>query len=261
VDVPAPLERKVGPFPLVAWAGLIGGGAALGLVLRKRMGGKPKPTDDNTLPDISDAEGSPTSAVASGTAARGVVTVPAPSAGAPVAEPGVTTNQAWGTKAVRYLIDTGTDAALAQQAIGKFLDGTGLTASEQALVSKALTGIGPTPEYAPPITRAPAEAPAAPPGFTAEQPAPAPAAAVTPPGALVSHDGDTVFWTDGTHVEHVKDGNRSIALWRNGAQVRGFAGALDPNAPGAYPVPLYMAEAAIRSLQHVGTPPPSWGTW
>jgi hypothetical protein len=258
VDVPAPLERKVGPFPLVAWVGLIGGGAALGLVLRKRMGGKAKPSDDNTLPDISDAEGNPTSAVALGSASRGVVTVPAPAAGAPVAEAGPTTNQAWGTKAVRYLIDTGTDAAAAQQAIGKFLDGTGLTAAETALVSKALTGIGPTPEYAPPISRAPAEAPDAPPGFTAPTPAPAPVQAVTPPGALVSHDGDTVFFTDGTRIEHVKDGYRSVALWRAGARVKSV---VNEGTPNAYPEPLYMAEAAIRSLQHVGTPPPAWGSW
>lgn len=259
MDVPAPLERRVGPFPLVAWAGLIGGGAALGLVLRRRMKANPK-SAGNTLPTISDDGGNPTGVTTATTAGQvtrgGTVIVPQPSAGQNAPAP-ITTNMEWARAAISWLISTGVDPGEAQSAITRFIDGAGVTARESSLISKAIGAQGPPPEYVSPINIVSAPAPDAPPGFQAPTMEPV-AESIEGPGALVSPDGNLVFWSDGVRVQWVQNGNQSKALASAGAKVKSMVNA---GAPDEYPEPLYASPSAIRAQRLIGPPPPGWSAW
>lgn len=251
-DIPAPLAAKVGPYPVVAWAGIIGGGVALGLIIRARR--KSTGAPDGTLDVISDENGTPTGTTSVPIGAR---TIPLPTNAAPAtgaAEPA--TNLEWSIAAIRWLVSTGADPSTAQAATERFLAGYGLTTNERQLVGKAIAQLGPPPESAPPIIAAPDTPPSSTaPTFTAGADNDPPAAQITPPGALVSHDGNTVFWTDGSRIEWVRDGNRSVALWQAGARV---ASVVNEGRADAYPVPLPMSADAIRSLRILGPYPPGF---
>lgn len=259
MDVPEPLQRQVGPFPLVVWGGLIGGGVGLGLILRYRMKRNPSSAGkDNTLPLISDADGNPTGVTAStaGVQTRGGTVVVAQPATNPGSSP-VTSNMEWARNAIAYLISIGTDPAVAQAAITRFIDGSGLTAVELGLVSKAIGATGPPPEYVAPPTVVPAKVPDAPPGLQAPPSLPA-VESITPPGALISPDGNLVFHSDGVRVKWVQNGNESKALAAAGARVKSM---VNPGTAEEFPEPVYASPAAIRAQRLVGPPPPGWSAW
>lgn len=259
MDLPAGLDRKVGPYPLGVWAGLIGGGVAIGLVIRARR----KPTaSDGTLPTISDANGNPTATagVATGTGGAtsvrtgsGLVGATSNAASTVAADPA--TNLDWSKSAIRYLVGINVDAAQAQTAIERFMAGYGLTLAEQRLVSQAIAAQGPPPESAPPITTAAEPLP-----VTPDKPytAPAPPVEIVGAGSLVSPDGNTVFVTDGQRIRWVQNGNESKALMAAGARVKSI---VNEGTPDAFPEPVYMAPSTIRALQLIGPPPPGWPTW
>lgn len=260
MDLPAGLDRKVGPYPLGVWAGLIGGGVAIGLVIRARR--KPS-AGDGSLPLISDENGNPTTAARIPAGAGGASSVRTGSGlvgTASGAAPAVSTEPAsnldWSKAAIRYLISVNVDAGQAQAAVERFLAGYGLTLAEQRIVSQAITAIGPPPESAPPITTAPEAIPATPDKpYTAPA---APPAQINGAGSLVSPDGNLVFVTDGQRIRWVQNGNESIALMLAGAGVKSI---VNEGQPDAYPEPLYMAPGTIRALQLIGPPPPGWPSW
>lgn len=259
MDLPAGLDRKVGPYPLGVWAGLIGGGVAIGLVIRARR----KPTaSDGTLPTISDANGNPTTTAGVPTGSGGATSVRtgsglvgAPSGAAPEVSTEPATNLDWSKAAIRYLVGVNVDPAQAQTAIERFLAGYGLTLAEQRIVSQAIAAQGPPPESAPPITTAAEPIPA-----TVDKPytAPPPPVEIVGAGTLVSPDGNTVFVTDGRRIRWVQNGNESKALMAAGARVKSI---VNEGTPDAFPEPIYMAPATIRALQLIGPPPPGWPTW
>ena len=263
MDVPAPLDRKVGPYPLGAWVALIGGGVALGLVIRART--KNKGTASTTA---TDANGTSTTSGASsgaggstGAVARpGIVPISSGATSTTTTDTGTATNSPtsnleWGNQAIRYLTSKGNDASVAQAAVERFLAGYGLVLAERRLVSDAISQLGPPPESAPPITSAPEQSTTSDaPTYTAP---PAPAT-INGPGSLVSPDGNLVFVTDGSSIRWVQNGNESKALWLAGARVKSV---VNEGQPGAYPEPLYMEPAVIRSLRLIGPPPPGWAGW
>lgn len=160
MDAREVLSQKIGPYPAGAWLALIGGGTALGLVLRRRFSSGPTTT---VLPDTTDEAGNPITNATAG--ALGQPNVGSSSAG--TSSTGPTNNQEWTVSAIRYLVGAGTDPAQAQGAITRFVDGTALTLAEQAIVSQAIRALGPPPEYVPAIVTAPTQAPPATPGFQA----------------------------------------------------------------------------------------------
>ena len=257
MPIPAVLERQVGPFPVIVWAGLVTGGVGLGLVLRRRI--KPGAGVGKTLPMISDAGGNPTGTTMATTAGQvtrgGTVVVPQPAQNPAVIR--ATSNQEWARAAVSYLISTGVDPAAAQAAITRFVDGSGLTSQELGFVSKAIGATGPPPEYVAPPAVVPVDAPAAPKGFQSS-PTQAIVETITPPGALVSPDGNTVYWSDGVRVQWVQNGDQSKALAAAGAAIKSMVNA---GSPDEYPEPLYASMAAIRTQRLIGPPPPGVTAW
>jgi hypothetical protein len=65
---------------------------------------------------------------------------------------GPANNQAWGQQALNWLITQGQNAAVADNAIRKYLAGEALTLQENALIGLALTKFGAPPEALPPTT-------------------------------------------------------------------------------------------------------------
>lgn len=162
MDAREVLSQRIGPYPAGAWLALIGGGTALGLVLRRRFSSGPTTT---VLPDTTDEAGNPVNNAIPGALGRPTVGSSSAGTSSTVAEP--TNNQEWTVAAIRYLVGAGTDPAQAQGAITRFVDGTAITLAEQALVGNAIRALGPPPEYVPAIITAPTQAPAATPGFQA----------------------------------------------------------------------------------------------
>jgi hypothetical protein len=266
VDVPAPLERRVGPFPLVGWLAIGLAGIGLGLLIRRSglFNNKPEPEleqyDEDGNPIIPAAAGA--QFVPSGVAnAGGASSSTSSSSSTPAIED---TNAAWARRAIAWLLSNGANPSDADAGIRKYLEGAPLTGGELAAVQRALREptIGIPPEYVPPPQQldSPPVAPPPPPSPVTPPPT---SVSIDPSRAqLVSDDGNTVLLWDGNAVQWVQDGNRSIALWRAGAKVAGHAGAADANSPEAFPVPIRMSRAVIVSAPHkIGPPPPEWGGW
>jgi len=140
------LSKKVGPFSIGVWGALIASGLVIGTFLRSRQKAAPAAATDAPSPD-------PTGTVTQYDGAAGVL---------PGASTEPTTNLQWQRKAILALIAQGQDPASVQTAIGKWFNSTPLTAQERAIVSLAISLIGPPPEGAPPIIDAPAAAPSTP---------------------------------------------------------------------------------------------------
>lgn len=158
------LGKMVGPLPLGAWLGVVGGGLGLAYMAKKKAGAAPPVVPGPASPN----GGLPVTG-------GGVVALPdnAPGgAGAggsltPLA-PAPTTNDEWARYAAIVLIGHGFGAYATQQALAKYLEGQQLTAEESAIVEAAMRYIGPPP-YSPPV---------APPPLPARAPQPVPAVPV-----------------------------------------------------------------------------------
>lgn len=248
-ELPPVLDNKIGPYSVGVWALLIGGGAGLGLILRRRYNATAS-SGDGTMPELSDETGA---AIVPRASSGGATYTQSNAASTVTAQPA--NNSEWANAAIRYLVGKGVNAAQAQAAVTRFVNGYGVTSAEAGYVSDAIAAQGPPPEQVDPITIAPVEPPAGtPPGFTAPT-------VVTPTsvalGSLVSPDGDTIFHTDGRSIEWVQNGNVSRALWKSGARIKSVV----ENNGDPFPEPLQMSVAEIRSLHLVGPPPPGWPAW
>lgn len=169
--------KKLGPFPVTVWVGILGGGLVLGLVARHFTKSSPAPA---TVDPNADATGIAAVRLVADPGGSGAGTTPT---GKP------TTNLVWGQMAVEYLIGSGQDPALSQRAIGLFLEGQAVTAQEQALISAAIRALGPPPESTPPVQVVPPKDPPGPPPIP------------TPPGAVDRVPHTTPAAADGRGIQ------------------------------------------------------------
>lgn len=193
---PRPLARKVGPFTLAGWGAIIGGGVVLGLVLKRTGLIKPTSPAPDLTSDTDAGSGGGYSTNSGGqvtTISNGAITQPGPPAG-------LADNLAWRKAALTALIGASIDAATADSALAKYLEGQPLTAQEQGIISQALVLVGSPPEGAPSITQIAAPEPA-PSSNVPTSPAPAPAPLVFPTPAAA--DQPTAAWWNG--VKSVTD--------------------------------------------------------
>lgn len=124
------LGKKVGPLPLGGWIIVVGAGLVIGYIVNKNAG---KKADTPTTDPNSDV----------GTGGGSFLPISPPS------EPTETdpeTNQAWGQKAIKWLIAQSIDSVVANNAVTKFLSGMTLDAQESAAIAMALGHFGPPPE-------------------------------------------------------------------------------------------------------------------
>lgn len=142
----AVLHKKLGPFPVVAWGGI---GVVAGYYVyrtRKAAGsGVRTGTDGGTGGDGT-------------VAATGSGSYSPVGSGAGNNSPGsgnggsstFSDNQAWSTAAISYLVGSGYEGVLANQAVQSFLASYPLTSAQQSMVNLAIGKIGPPPEAVPP---------------------------------------------------------------------------------------------------------------
>lgn len=186
------LGKMVGPLPLGAWLGVVGGGLGLAYMAKKKAGAAPPVVPGPASPN----GGLPVTG-------GGVVALPdnAPGgAGAggsltPLA-PAPTTNDEWARYAAIVLIGHGFGAYATQQALAKYLEGQQLTAEESAIVEAAMRYIGPPP-YSPPV--APPPLPARAPQPVPAVPAPTPVAYAVPVANPIPGDTSTVVAVTGPY--------------------------------------------------------------
>lgn len=151
VDLPD-FGKMIGPLPLGAWLGVVGGG--LGLMYYQRQqaagsdGGYTGTADDQPIEEWEDIS------VPSGVGVGGFTYTPPTDTSAASNEPD--TNEAWARRAVNGLIALGYDPAVSDAALRKYMEGAQLGASEYALVTIALGKYGapplllPAPVFGPP---------------------------------------------------------------------------------------------------------------
>lgn len=179
--------KKLGPFTAPVWAVIIVGGGLAGFAIRKFQGNSSTPVNTTAVPQ-TDANnpanygytptGGPFAGGGTGSDVSSVTT------GGKIA---AASNVQWAQIALDLLIAQGTNPAVAQQAIGNYLDGLPLTAQQKSIVSLALRLAGSPPDGAPPIQDVP-DAPAPPVDGGSGQsnvstPVPNPAQPVTAPPA------------------------------------------------------------------------------
>jgi nucleoid-associated protein YgaU len=161
------LGKRIGPPPMGAWVAAVGGGLAIAVYSRNRSaksGGADVVYADNTSADPGVGIGGLSAVGATGDSAA-IIT------GAPT----ITSNAQWGQQAFTFLVATGADGALADKAIRDYLSGIGLSLSENAMISLALTKLGQPPEPLPDAPSLPQPVP-----VPAPAPAPAPAPVTVP---------------------------------------------------------------------------------
>lgn len=146
------LGKMIGPLPLGAWIGAVGGGLALLMYNRSHASAAPPVA---TSPD--DAPESLNGEPGVGTGGWTYMPPQAPTGtdtGSVETEPD--TNEAWGRRAVNGLIALGYPPAVSDAAIRKYLEGARLGAQEYTLVTIALGKYGappmilPAPMFGPP---------------------------------------------------------------------------------------------------------------
>lgn len=190
--------RKIGPLPMWAWAGAVGGGLGYFMYTRRNSGTAAK---DASVAGSSDTGFGTTSPGVGGQSAT-------PAGGGTTTVPVTTTpldNHAWSVKAQSILIAMGFDPVTVANALQAYLGGYDLTAQQQAIVSEAIRGAGPTPEpVSPALNPAPTPTPIVQPPPT-PTPTPTPSRPYEPPqsgwnaGANVGKQGSNgvgIRWND-----------------------------------------------------------------
>lgn len=143
------LGKMVGPLPLGAWIGIVGGGLALTAYTRNRGVAESGPVaGPDDVPESLNGE--------PGVGTGGWTYTPPPTAESGSVESEPDTNESWGRRAVNGLIAQGYNAAVSDAAIRKYLEGAKLGAQEYTLVTIALGKYGappillPAPVFGPP---------------------------------------------------------------------------------------------------------------
>lgn len=136
------LGKQIGPLPLGAWVGVVGGGLIIGWYFSKgtAKSDKAATAGDNTQVPLTDP----------GVGAGGDQFIYSPPTQVTPQDSNPTTNDEWGRQAKTWLVATrGADPGVATTAIDKFLQGLDRTLVEQALVNLALIEFGQPPESVP----------------------------------------------------------------------------------------------------------------
>ena len=140
------LGKQIGPLPLGAWIAVVAVGGGIAWYTR-RSGQEP------TI--VEDTSGTP----GVGVGGSGVAWTQVPPTNNPV-NTAPTTNEEWAQKAAQWLLAMGYPSAVAQQAVSKYVNGTGtLSAQEYSLIALALVAVGPLPQGQPSVPDNPASAP------------------------------------------------------------------------------------------------------
>jgi LysM domain-containing protein len=128
------LGKKVGPLPMGAWIAVVGAGLFIGYRINKSMAAKQTPADQQLVED------------GVGTGGGTFLPINPPSSTPVESEP--ETNMSWQQKAVQWLISHNYDPLVAQNAVGKFLNGQTLSPTESAMLAFVIGALGPPPEGA-----------------------------------------------------------------------------------------------------------------
>lgn len=152
------LAKPIGPLPLGAWIVVVGAGLGIAYYTRNSGGGTTAAAEPQYVEDVSTAPG-----VGTG---PGWVAVPPPTTAPEIPDTAPTTNEEWARKAINGLIADGYDAATADAAIRKYMEGAKLSIREYTLIGIALAKFGappvplPAPIHDAPTIPAPTPAPA-----------------------------------------------------------------------------------------------------
>jgi hypothetical protein len=136
------LGKQIGPLPLGAWIAVVGGGLGLAYYSYSKTGAGPTIVDDTgSQPGVGDGSVSQWTPTAPPSTSPGVGDDTAP-----------TTNEAWGVRAINWLIAQGYDASESDSAIRKYLAGNDPQPSvrQYVLQGLALTHFGSPPQPLPP---------------------------------------------------------------------------------------------------------------
>lgn len=176
------LGKQVGPLPLGAWIGVVGGGLALAWYMNRKGGGAtPIAEEDPT-----------TIAAEPGVGTGGQQFIYDPPQTGPSTPAGYETNEQWGRAAIVYLLSEGKDPGLSMLAISRYIGEYSLTSEQQALVSLAINKLGPPPQ----LPTNPPDLPTTPTTPTPTTPTP-----TTPtPGATLSAPKNLRVWGKGPSV-------------------------------------------------------------
>jgi hypothetical protein len=142
------LTKQVAGIPMGAWGVVVAGGLGIAYMLNKGAGRAETSQEPLVEPGVG-----------TGLVPAGAAFVPSESD----KDTGPENNQVWGQQALNWLITQGQNAAVADNAIRKYLAGEPLTLQENALIGLALTKFGAPPEALPPTTVPTIPPPVAPP--------------------------------------------------------------------------------------------------
>jgi hypothetical protein len=176
-EVGSVFMKKVGPLPVIAWAGIAGvvyyvvkkraaaGGAATAAPAAANNSGEAgsmgtDPAGNTGLIDPSTGYVYGTPADQAALAANGI------GGGSPGGSPGgsstsqtYTTNTAWEDAAINYLVGLGVDPTGANSAIAAYLTSQSLSTTQQAEVNEAVQALGAPPQPPSPATSPPVVSP------------------------------------------------------------------------------------------------------
>lgn len=138
------LTREVGGLPVYGWAAIVGGGIFVG---RKLAGGGLFGGRSSAPAGVPFIDPNTTGYTATGE--------PASSGGVNLTATTYTDNRAWRRAAVDYLTAAGVGAVAAERAIGRYLQGIELDATDVAIVQTAIRHLGNPPESVPVPTTQP----------------------------------------------------------------------------------------------------------
>lgn len=133
------LKREVGGLPVIAWAGIVGGGIVVG---RRLAGGGLFGGGRTPAPEVTPfIDPNVTGYTATGEPAS------SGQLGGSGSKP--TTNAQWRAAAVDFLVSVGTNPIAAELAVTRYLSGEALTGTEPAIISTAVRQLGAPPEGVP----------------------------------------------------------------------------------------------------------------
>lgn len=131
------LGKQVGPLPVGAWVGVVGGGLLIGWYFSK-----------GSAKNVAATPAVPLTDPGVGTGGGQFVYDPPTAVTNPNTDK-ITDNATWSRQAINWLIAQGYDPGMAQTAVSKFINGTNRTLQEQTLINLALIHFGSPPESVP----------------------------------------------------------------------------------------------------------------
>lgn len=137
MDLPDILARRIGPFPVAGWLGIVAGGVGLSVVINRRTAADPSAA--GVLAAINER-------IAGQQLTDPFVTPPDDLDAVDLNDGGAFANNTeWVNAAVSLLALSGFSAVAVATALNKWLDGQFLTSRELGIVERAIRGLGPPP--------------------------------------------------------------------------------------------------------------------